>query len=90
MLHAAEMKEAAAAVEGAVKESHGLPTKAPQFRVGEHIVFTSSMVVTWIVALALILFAQIATRSAKLVPDRMQNFAHGHGARLRRGQKGGG
>jgi len=32
------------------------------------------MVVTWITAIGLILFAQIATRHMKLVPDEAQNF----------------
>src|SRR5690349_22562833 len=33
------------------------------------------MVVTWLVAAALILFAQLATRNMKQVPDGLQNFA---------------
>ena len=32
------------------------------------------MVVTWIVALGLIIFAQIATRKMKEVPEGAQNF----------------
>jgi F-type H+-transporting ATPase subunit a len=35
---------------------------------------TNSMIVTWIVAVALIAFAQIATRRMKQVPDGLQNF----------------
>jgi F-type H+-transporting ATPase subunit a len=35
---------------------------------------TNSMVVTWIVAVGLIAFAQIATRNMKQVPDGLQNF----------------
>ena len=35
---------------------------------------TNSMVVTWIVALGLILVAQIATKKPKLVPSGLQNF----------------
>ena len=35
---------------------------------------TNSMVATWIVALGLIVFAQVATRHMKPVPDRIQNF----------------
>ena len=35
---------------------------------------TNSMVVTWIVALGLIVFAQLATRSLKRVPEGAQNF----------------
>jgi F-type H+-transporting ATPase subunit a len=35
---------------------------------------TNSMVVTWIVAVVLIVFAQVATRNMKSVPDGAQNF----------------
>ncbi|HEX2342379.1 MAG TPA: hypothetical protein VHI98_18015, partial [Vicinamibacterales bacterium] len=35
---------------------------------------TNSMVVTWIAALALIVFAQIATRQMTAVPGGAQNF----------------
>jgi F-type H+-transporting ATPase subunit a len=35
---------------------------------------TNSMVVTWIVAVALIVFAQVATRKMKPVPEGAQNF----------------
>ena len=45
----------------------------PLFQVGPLIV-TSSMVVTWIVAIGIIIFAQIATRNMKEVPEGAQNF----------------
>ena len=35
---------------------------------------TNSMVASWIVAVGLIVFAQVATRHMKLVPDGVQNF----------------
>jgi F-type H+-transporting ATPase subunit a len=35
---------------------------------------TNSMIVTWVVAIGLIIFAQIATRKMKEVPDGAQNF----------------
>ena len=35
---------------------------------------TNSMVVTWIVAVGLIVFAQVATRKMKEVPEGAQNF----------------
>lgn len=35
---------------------------------------TNSMVMTWIVALGLILFSQLATRKMKLIPAGLQNF----------------
>src|SRR5437660_3014303 len=46
---------------------------APLFQIGKFSV-TNSMLVSWIVALAVILFAQIATRNIKTVPSGVQNF----------------
>ena len=54
--------------------SSGLPAAAPVFNVGP-LQFTSSTVVTWIVALGLIIFAQLATRNIQMVPSGLQNFA---------------
>lgn len=56
-------------------ESHGgLPLSAPPlFKIGP-IPVSDSMLVTWIVALLLILSAQIATRRMKEVPSGFQNF----------------
>ncbi|HEX4119064.1 MAG TPA: F0F1 ATP synthase subunit A [Verrucomicrobiae bacterium] len=55
-------------------ETEGLPPKAPTvFNIGPFPV-TNSMLVTWIVAIGVILFAQIATRRMKQVPDGAQNF----------------
>jgi F-type H+-transporting ATPase subunit a len=52
----------------------GLPTGATEvFPIGPFPV-TNSMLVTWIVALGVIIFAQIATRKMKQVPDGAQNF----------------
>ena len=68
------------AVEHAGKEAHaaaahhGLPPAAPVFEIGP-LQFTSSMVITWIVALGLIAFAQIATKNIQMVPSGLQNFA---------------
>ena len=45
----------------------------PVFQIGK-IVVTNSMLVTWIVAAALIIFAQIATRRVKPIPSGAQNF----------------
>ena len=57
---------------------HGLPQPAVEL-VKIHTPFgpfpiTNSMIVTWIVAVGLIIFAQIATRNMKEVPDGAQNF----------------
>ena len=46
---------------------------APLFQIGKFAV-TNSMLASWIVALAVILFAQIATRNIKTVPTGAQNF----------------
>jgi F-type H+-transporting ATPase subunit a len=54
-------------------EEHGLPQHAVPLTSGSFAI-TNSMVVTWIVALGLILFAQGATRRMKEVPDGAQNF----------------
>lgn len=55
-------------------EEHGLPQKAVEIAHLFGFPITNSMVVTWIVSLCLIIFAQVATRSMKLVPDGAQNF----------------
>jgi F-type H+-transporting ATPase subunit a len=58
----------------AVHEEHGLPLKPVEIGHIGSFPITNSMVVTWIVALALIGFAQYATRSIKRVPEGAQNF----------------
>lgn len=53
---------------------HGLPQEA--VRIAQPLGFpvTNSMVVTWAVALGLIVFAQLSTRRMKEVPEGAQNF----------------
>lgn len=58
----------------AAAEHHGLPAAAPVFNLGP-LQFTSSTVITWIVAIGLIIFAQMATRNIQMVPSGLQNFA---------------
>jgi F-type H+-transporting ATPase subunit a len=53
---------------------HGLSTKAVEIARPFNFPITNSMVVSWIVALGMIIFAQIATRSMKQVPRGAQNF----------------
>jgi F-type H+-transporting ATPase subunit a len=53
--------------------AEGLPPAAPVFEIGP-VQFTSSMIVTWVVAALLILVAQLATRNVRLVPQGLQNF----------------
>src|SRR5262245_6707722 len=56
------------------EEEHGLSQKAEEIGRPFGFPITNSMVVTWIVALGLIIFAQVATREMKQVPDGAQNF----------------
>ena len=53
-------------------EHQGLPSAAPRLRDGGLV--TSSMVVTWFVAIFLIWFARRSMKNAKPVPDGKQNF----------------
>ncbi len=55
-------------------EEHGLPPKAVEIARPFNFPITNSMVVSWIVALGLIAFAQFATRKMKQVPTGAQNF----------------
>jgi F-type H+-transporting ATPase subunit a len=63
-----------AAPVAAAAEEHGLSQKALEIARPFGFVITNSMVVTWIVALGIIAFAQIATRRMKGVPDGAQNL----------------
>jgi F-type H+-transporting ATPase subunit a len=58
----------------AAAEEHGLSQGAVELARPFGFPITNSMVVTWIVALGLIVFAQIATRKMQQVPDGSQNF----------------
>jgi len=55
-------------------EESGLPRNAVEIARPFGFPITNSMVVTWIVALGLIVFAQLATRKMKQVPDGSQNL----------------
>ena len=56
------------------QEHHRLSQSAVEIARPLGFPVTNSMVVTWIVALGLIVFAQLATRNMKQVPDGAQNF----------------
>jgi F-type H+-transporting ATPase subunit a len=56
------------------KEEHGLPQMALEIARFFGFPITNSMVVSWIVAVGLILFAQFATRHMKQVPEGAQNL----------------
>jgi len=55
-------------------EEHGLSAKAVEIARPFNFPITNSMVVSWIVALGLIVFAQLATRNMRQVPSGAQNF----------------
>ena len=62
----------AQAAESAEHETLSLKP-VPLFHIGKFYV-TNSMLVSWVVALAVIIFAQIATRKIETVPSGVQNF----------------
>jgi F-type H+-transporting ATPase subunit a len=51
---------------------HGLPSAAPD--IWDNIPISNSMVATWVVALAIIFFARMATAKMQAVPAGAQNF----------------
>jgi F-type H+-transporting ATPase subunit a len=55
-------------------EQHALPQKAVEIARPFGFPITNSMVVSWIVAVGLIIFARVATRDMKGVPAGAQNF----------------
>ena len=65
---------AGAATGAPAPEEHGLSAKAVELARPFNFPITNSMVVSWIVALGLIVFAQVATRNMKQVPSGAQNF----------------
>jgi F-type H+-transporting ATPase subunit a len=58
---------------GLESKGHGLTQEAPAIARFFGLPITNSMVVTWITALGLIVFARIATHRMKQVPDGAQN-----------------
>ena len=58
----------------AEEQEHGLSQYAVDIARPLGFPITNSMVVTWIVAVGLIVFARLATRNMKQVPDGAQNF----------------
>src|SRR5438477_9896352 len=55
-------------------EHEGVPLKAAHLVQFGKFAVTNSMLVTWIVAAGIIIFAQIATRTIKPIPSGIQNF----------------
>src|SRR6516164_4602964 len=58
----------------AAAEEHGLPQQAPEIARPFGIPITNSMVVCWITAVVLIIFARTATREMKQVPGGAQHL----------------
>ena len=58
----------------AAEVEHGLSQKAVEIARPLGFPISNSMVVTWIVAVGLIIFARVATRDMKYVPGGAQNF----------------
>jgi len=65
---------AAVLATGAQAAEHGLTQHALEIARPFGFPITNSMVVTWVVALILIVFSRFATRDMKRVPDGAQNF----------------
>ena len=59
---------------GAVHATHGLPQAPPVLVKIGPLPVTNSMLVSWVVASGLIVFARIATRQMRDVPTGLQNF----------------
>jgi len=74
-LEADVQKEVAKVEANAAKAEHGLPQSAvPVLNKLGRFPITNSMIVTWIVAVGLIVFAQVATRRMQRIPVGAQNF----------------
>ena len=71
---ASNSQQAASPKGPAEPEEQGLPEIAPEIARAFGFPITNSMVVSWVVALGLIIFAQFATRKMDRVPQGAQNF----------------
>jgi F-type H+-transporting ATPase subunit a len=71
---AALLKQNGAAVEDSEPAAHGLSPKAVEIARPFNFPITNSMVVSWIVAIGLIIFAQVGTRNMEQIPAGIQNF----------------
>jgi F-type H+-transporting ATPase subunit a len=71
---AATVHQSGSAESSSETEEHGLPQQAVEIARFFSFPITNSMAVSWIVALGLIIFAQLATRNMRQVPGGAQNF----------------
>jgi len=67
-------EHAGSASMGKEEEEHGLSQKPVEIVRVFGFPITNSMILSWIVALGLIIFVQVATRKMKQIPDGAQNF----------------
>jgi F-type H+-transporting ATPase subunit a len=74
LLRAALLSVPAGGIAFAAGEQHGLTQQAVEIARPFGFPITNSMVVTWIVAVVLIIFARVATRNMKRVPEGAQNL----------------
>lgn len=74
LLRAALLSVPCGGIAFAASEAHGLTEQAVEIARPFGFPITNSMVVTWIVAVGLIIFARVATRNMKRVPDGAQNL----------------
>ena len=74
--NAAQARSKAAEAEGGKEEGEGVPQKATEIgsRLGSKFPITNSMIVSWVVALGLILLARAAMKEVKEIPSGAQNF----------------
>ena len=66
--------ELGSVVESPEEKEHGLSQEALEIARPFGFPITNSMIVSWIVAVGILLFAQLATRHMKQIPEGAQNF----------------
>src|SRR5689334_22926304 len=73
-VHAAQSPLRAAEAAAGEKEEHGVPQKAQEIAKPFGFPITNSMLVSWVAALGLIIFARVAMKNVKDIPSGAQNF----------------
>jgi len=74
LMGAVTLSEQQHVVDSVPEKEHGLSAKPVEIARPLNFPITNSMLVSWIVALGLIAFAQVATRNMRQVPTGAQNF----------------
>jgi F-type H+-transporting ATPase subunit a len=75
-VQAAEVARPEATNETSQQHESGVPQKASEIgsRLGSQFPITNSMIVSWVVAVGLIIFARVAMKNVKEIPSGAQNF----------------